>query len=599
MEKYLKKLEKKIEKKLPQSKVKAVWDGRSVILSGDSPTAEERWMVGSFFAKVCKKYAAKKGTYIYKGLVNDMTVAGKKEKPMKLPDVSDNSLDGSEFDVLIIGAGVVGCAIARELSRYNISIAVLEKECDCAMHGSSRNDGMIHPGFADNPKSIKGRLNTRGNRLYHSLGKELGFETKWPGSFMLFNTPILRLLLPYMHWRAKQNGVDGDIGYRNKKTVQKMEPYLQAKHYGGFWMPSAGIASPFRVTIAFAENAAKNGVRFFFETAALGFCMQNDMIAAVNTNRGKIRTKLVINASGVWADVVAGYAGDRFFSIHPRKGMDMILDKKKQQFQNTIVGMPDLLSSAKKHSKGGGIVPCVEGNLLIGPTADEVYEREDYDTHEKDTGQLFEQIAMNSKLSRADTIAYYAGTRAANWEEDFIVEGSEKVQNFVHAAAIQSPGFASAPAIAQDIVQISIKRLEEQNKKIPQQKMDFDPIRNSEIETAVLSNSEKNALIQNDPAYGKIVCRCEQISEGEIRDAVRRCIALGMNTISIDAIKRRCRAGMGRCHGGFCTPRVMEIISKETGIPMEHITKKGGTSFILVQKLSQKDSQTGSTGGEQ
>ena len=294
MKNYLQKFERKIKERHPQLKLSAAWDGRSVILTGDAPTVEERYAAGAFFAKRCKHLPG------YKGLVNDVTVAGKQEPPMRMPEVRDNLLAGKAFDIVIIGAGVIGCAIARELSRYDLTIAVLEKECDCAIQASSRNDGMIHPGFADSPSKIKGRLNTRGNRLYRKLDKELGFQTKWPGSFMLFKTPLLKPLVPFMHRRAAKNGVDGRVGYRNKKTIQNMEPNLNTKYYGGFWLPYSGIASPFKVTIAFAENAAANGVSFFFETAVTGFDKTNELISAIHTNRGRLNARLIINAAGVF-----------------------------------------------------------------------------------------------------------------------------------------------------------------------------------------------------------------------------------------------------------------------------------------------------------
>ena len=575
MKTYLHKLEQKIKEKYPQLKISAAWDGRSIILTGDAPTVEERYAAGVFFVKKCKHLPG------YKGLVNDITVAGKNEPPMRMPELRDTFLEGKTFDVLIIGAGVVGCAIARELSRYDLAIAVAEKECDCAMQASSRNDGMIHPGFADSPSKKKGRLNTRGNRLYRKLDKELGFQTEWPGSFMLFDSPLLKPLVPYMRRRAAKNGVDGRVGYKTKQEIQKMEPNLSTKYYGGFWMPYSGIASPFKVTIAFAENAAANGVSFFCETAVTGFDKTNELISAVHTNRGTLNARLVINAAGVWSDKIAECAGDRFFSIHPRKGMDIILDKKKRDSQHTIIGKPNLLTSSKQHSKGGGIIPCIEGNILVGPTAHEVYDREDYSTDSEDEHSLLAQMSMNKTLSRGDIITYYSGIRAATWEEDFIVEVSEKVPNLIHAAGIQSPGFASAPAIAEDIAELALRRFP----AILKEKPDFSPRREAPRETASMHDAERHTLIKRDPLYGKIVCRCEQISEGEIRDAVRSCRALGMQTISVDAVKRRCRAGMGRCHGGFCTPRVMEIISREAGIPLENITKKGGASYILAHSI--------------
>ena len=384
-----------------------------------------------------------------------------------------------------------------------------------------------------------------------------------------------------MHRRAAKNGVEGRVGYMNKKTIQNMEPNLSTKYYGGFWMPYSGIASPFKVTIAFAENAAANGVSFFFETAVTGFDKTNELISAVHTNRGTLNARLIINAAGVWSDKIAEFAGDRFFSIHPRKGMDIILDKKKKSSQHTIIGKPNLLNSSKQHSKGGGIIPCIEGNVLVGPTAHEVYDREDYGTDSEDEHVLLEQMSMNKTLSRGDIIAYYSGIRAATWEEDFIVEMSEKVPNLIHAAGIQSPGFASAPAIAEDIAALALRRFPVGLKEKP----NFISRRAAPHETVSMHDAERHTLIKQDPLYGKIVCRCEQISEGEIRDAVRSCRALGMQNISLDAVKRRCRAGMGRCHGGFCTPRVMEIISREAGIPLERITKKGGSSYILNNPL--------------
>lgn len=579
MQNHLEKLSKKIKTKWVQSTCSLSWDGRSVFATGDSPSVAERHAIGVFLVKNCKKKAG------YKGLVNTMTVNGKKEKPMSIPTLTDTRYNGKKFDVIIIGAGIIGCTIARELSRYELSIAVLEKECDCCMHASARNDGMIHPGFAASPKSKKAQFNARGNALYHSLSKELNFDALWTGSFLLFSRRILRLLVPYMRWRAKKNNIAGNFGYRSKKHIRKTDPYISAKHYGGFWMPSSGTVSPFKVTLAFAENAAQNNVKFFFETAVTSFNMKNKKISEVHTNRGVLHSTIIINAAGVWADKVAEFANDRFFSIHPRKGMDIILDKKKYKFQNAIVGMPDLFSTSKNHSKGGGIIPCVEGNILVGPTAREVYDREDYSTSTDDMQKLFTQMSMNEKLLKSDVIAYYSGIRAANWEEDFIIEGSEKVENLIHCAAIQSPGFASAPAIAEEIAKISTKRLAQLTGIAPTKKSHFIKSGTAPIEMTALTVQDQQTAINNNPAYGNIICRCEQISEGEICAAIQRCKLLGMETISLDAIKRRCRAGAGRCHGGFCTPRVMEIMARELTIPLQTITKKGNNSFIVSEPM--------------
>lgn len=558
-------LQKKLKRLNLDKKVKFSLDVKSVILEGDVSSMEERIKVG---------YAAARCGF--KGVVNDLTINGKGEEPIHLPKIKDSLLEDRDFDTVIIGGGVIGCSIARELSRYDLKIALFEKESDVAMQASGHNDGMIHPGFADNPKKVKGRFNTRGNRMYTKVSEELGFEIKRCGSFFLFYHPVLKLLVPLMKRRCRLNGVDGDYGYVSRKKVKEKDPFITDKNYGGLWLPSAGIASPMKVTICYAENAAENGVEFFFNTALTGVKKDGISITELVTNRGTCRTKLLINAAGVWADKVAGFAGDRFFSIHARKGTDAILDKKLKGTQKTGSAMPSLLKLSKGHSKGGGIMPCVEGNLLIGPNAVEVMDREDFSTKPEDLDEIKKHLTLNSKVSPVDIITYYSGIRACTWEEDFIVEASERVENLVHAAGIQSPGFASAPAIAEDIVKISVSILK---KKIPVNlKENFSSIRKILKPVSEMNTQERHALIGKNPQYGKIVCRCEQVSEGEIRNAVNN----PLNVFTLDGIKRRVRTGAGRCHGGFCTPYILKIISEEKSIPVEKLTKKGEGSEIVL-----------------
>ncbi|EFW39049.1 [2Fe-2S]-binding domain protein [Treponema phagedenis F0421] len=337
-----------------------------------------------------------------------------------------------------------------------------------------------------------------------------------------------------------------------------------------------------QVTIAYAENAAQNGVEFFLNTAATGMIKNGNAISQIITNRGTCNASLVINAAGFWADVVAGFAGDRFFSIHGRKGTDAILDKRLNGAQKTSAAMPDLLKLRKGHSKGGGIMPCIEGNVLIGPNAFEVMDREDFSTSAESLTEIKKHLSLNSKVSPADIITYYSGVRACTWEEDFIVEASERVENLVHAAGIQSQGFASAPAIAEDVTQIAVDILK---KKIKVElNKNFNPNRKHIQAVAELSSTERQKLIEKDPLYGKIICRCEQISEGEIWDAVNN----PLGVLTLNGIKRRVRAGAGRCHGGFCTPHVLKIIAEEKNAPIESITKKGGCSQI-VQPITESD----------
>ena len=560
-------LKVKLKKLGLEKKVNATIEGASVVLTGDVASMDERMLAG---------YSAAR--FGFKGVVNDLTVKGKGEKPMRLPAIKDGILQNKIFDIVIIGGGVIGCSIARELSKYDLKIALFEKETDVAMQASGHNDGMIHPGFADNPKKIKGKLNTRGNRMYTKAAKELDFEINRCGSFLLFDSPFLRLLVPFMKRRCRLNGVDDGYGYRSRAQIKNMDPYMTAKNYGGFWQPSAGVASPMQVTIAYAENAAQNGAEFYFNTAVTGMKKEGNIISEIKPNRGTCTASLVINAAGVWADKVAGFAGDRFFSIHGRKGTDAILDKRLKGIQKTSSAIPYLLGLRRGHSKGGGIMPCVEGNLLIGPNAEEVMDREDFSTTAKGLSEIKKHLQLNSKVSQTDIIAYYSGVRACTWEEDFIVEASERVENLVHAAGIQSPGFASAPAIAEDIVNISLGILKKKMEIKPNK--NFNPERKRIMPISLFSPEERHKIMEKNPQYGKIICRCEQISEGEIRDAVRN----SLNVFTLDAVKRRVRAGSGRCHGGFCTPHILKIISEERHIPLEAVTKKGGVS-TLVQPI--------------
>jgi glycerol-3-phosphate dehydrogenase len=537
----------------------------SVVLTG---------RVSSWDEKIQAGYAAtKKG---YKGVVNDIEVEGVETDEMSTPSIRDNTLEGTSFDITVIGGGVIGSAIARELSRYDISIALLEKEEDLAVHTSSRNDGMIHPGFAASPGSRKAHYNVRGNRAYTRVCRELGIELKRPGSLILFSNPFMRLLLPLLKARARKNSVDG-YKYLSKREVKELEPNITPRQHGAFFLPSTGILSPYKLTIAFAENAVENGADVFLNTVVLGFEMEGDHITKIRTNRGDISTAVVINAAGIWADKIAEYANDRFFSLHGRKGVEAILDTKTGQYQRRVMAMPSLFQTSSK-TKGGGLVITTEGNLLVGPTAEEVPYRELYTTEQKDIDKLMKHVKLNTRLDISDIITYFAGIRACTYEEDFIVEASEHVDNLVHAAGIQSPGLASAPAIAEDISRIAVDILK--NTKEVQLNEKFNPQRRTNPELKNLSLEERARYIKENPAYGRIVCRCEEISEGEIRDSLRSPIPV----TTMDGLKRRARVGAGRCHGGFCTPRVLEIMAEELQVQMTDITKKGDHSEFFYSE---------------
>jgi glycerol-3-phosphate dehydrogenase len=512
----------------------------------------------------------------YKGVVNDITVAGVETVDMSMPSNSDFALQGREFDIVIIGGGVIGAAVARELTRWDVSIALLEKEDDLAKHTSSRNSGIVHPGLDPSPGSKKAWYNVKGNKMFAQVALELGIELNQLGLLVLFTSNWEKLVMPLIHRRARQNGVPG-LKYLSRKTIAAMEPNVTSRQRGGVWLPTAGIISPYKLTIAYAENAVENGAAVFFNTVVTGFEMDGRRILNVQTNRGKIRTHLVINAAGVWADKVAGYANDRFFSIHPRRGVLAVLDKKVFGLQRYQVGMFRSKWSGGVKSKGGGITPTTDGNLLIGPTAIEKPGREDYSTSMAELQHLFDfHLRLNRKLKPEDVINYFAGTRACTFEEDFIIEPSEYVTNLMHVAGIQSPGLAASPAIASDVAKKAVKLLSRELMVRPNPR--FNPRRQRSPELNKLPLAERAQLIKENPRYGRMICRCEGISEGEIVAAIHS----SLPTYTLDGIKRRRRAGMGRCQGGFCTPRLLDIITREAKIPITDVEKKGEGSELVL-----------------
>lgn len=353
-----------------------------------------------------------------------------------------------------------------------------------------------------------------------------------------------------------------------------MEPNVTEEQKGAFYFPSAGIISPYKAAIAMAENAMQNGAHVYLNCFVEDLIHEQNRIVSVKTGRGQCQCGVVINCAGNFADHVASMADDGFFTLHGRKGTECILDKNTGLTQKSILSMPRILQGRSK-TKGGGAVPCIEGNILLGPTAEEQPWKEDFSTDRKNFDLLLKKLDLNKQLSGSSIITYFSGIRPASWQEDFIIEPSEVVKNLIHAAAIQSPGVASAPAIGVDVAQMAIKGLKQF--RSVSLKDDFNPLRNA-IYHQIQNVEERRSKVKENPLYGNIVCRCEVISEQEIRDVLQGPIPVN----SIDAVKRRIRAGAGRCHGGFCTPKVMEIISDLLNTPLTEITKKGDHSYILM-----------------
>jgi glycerol-3-phosphate dehydrogenase len=367
----------------------------------------------------------------------------------------------------------------------------------------------------------------------------------------------------------------------DRQELDKVEPGLAPHIRKGVLVWNTGIISPFEITIAYAENAVANGVQFFLNTSVMGVQTEEGSIKAVNTTRGTIKTQVLINAAGLYADRIAEFAGDRFFTIHPRRGETIIFDKSYQPVRTVLASfsMASTWGRRGQYSKGGGIIPTIDGNLQFGPTSEEVCDREDVSTTNAGLEALFSRFAPllerlkphYEKPDRGKIITHFAGCRAATYKEDFIIEHSKKVKGLIHVAGIQSPGLASAPAIAERVKEIIVEEVH------PVENVRFEPRRKGCKHFSVLDRKEREELIRMNPLYGHIVCRCEKVSEGEVVDALHG----GIPAKSVDAIKRRTRAGMGRCQGGFCMPRVLEIISREAEIEKGLVTKSGGKSFIL------------------
>lgn len=541
---------------------------QSVILEGEMDDWKEIVKAG--------KAAAKFG---YKGVVNEVKLKGYTPPPRRDPEVKDGALQGKKPDVMIIGGGVTGCAIAREMTKYNVSVLLVDKEDDVAMHASSRNDGMIHPGIASHAGTLRGEMNVKGNAMYTQLCKELDVPFKRYGNLILYADHVFGVVSePVLGERARKLGIKGRKITR--EYLHEIEPNITDEALGAYLYPSSGVLSPYKLTVALAENAVENGAEVSLNTVVTGMELDDNEIVKVHTNRGTVYPRMVINAAGTFADKIAAMANDKFFSIHPRKGELVILDKKKGHLVTRSMGLIGL-KQATSDTKGGGVMRTIDGNVLVGPDAYEIPEREDFSTHRENIEAICKKhLPLIKGFSQSDVITYFAGVRAPTYEEEFIIERSDYVPNLIHAAGIQSPGLASAPAVAEKIVEITVKALAPYMDI--HKRDDFNPYRRRVPRLSALSFEEKQKVIKENPDYGVIICRCEEISKGEIIDAVHSPIP----ATTIDALKRRVRPGMGRCQGGFCSPLVTKIICDETGMTPDMVTKSGGNSQLVLGKTN-------------
>ena len=484
------------------------------------------------------------------------------------------------YDVLIIGAGVSGSAIARELSRFEANVCVLEK-CEDVCEGTSKaNSAIVHAGFDAAAGSLMAKLNVRGNEMMDDLCRDLDIPFKRNGSMVVCIHKEALPGLQDLYDRGVKNGVKG-LKILTREEALEMEPNLSDNVEGALYAPTGGIICPFKLCIAMAENANVNGVDFRFNTKVENIVKDEDGLWHIRTNNGEYVSRYVVNAAGVHSGVIHNMVSkaDDKIEIIPRRGDYCLLDKEVgSHVSHTIFPQPTNLG------KGVLVSPTVHGNLIVGPTAIDIEDKEGTNTTAEGINDLIAKANDHVKnLPMRKVITSFAGLRAHEARHEFIIGEVDGAPHFIDCAAIESPGLTSSPAIGEMVGNM----LKDMMGLTP--KANWISTRKDVMNPSDLSVEERNELIKKNPAYGNIICRCESISEGEILDAIHR--PLGAR--SLDGVKRRTRAGMGRCQAGFCSPKTMEILHRELGLNYEEITKSGGRSNIVIERTKTQK------GGEQ
>lgn len=486
------------------------------------------------------------------------------------------------YDVIIIGAGIVGSMVARFLSKYELDILLIDKDSDVGMGTSSANSAAVHAGYDALPGSNKALTNVMGVEMWPQVSEELGIPYERCGDYVVAVNDEDMAMLEVLLERGKKNGVPG-LEIISGEEMRRREPLIRPDTIGALWAPTGGISDPLTATVAVAENAVMNGVTVMLNTAFEDFMMDGNTITGIRTNQGDFESRWVVNAAGLYADEVMHKAGVRpDFVIRPRRGEYLILDKAEFQLtQNTI-----LFPAPSNKGKGILVASTLHGNVIIGPNANFVEDKTDKDM----TRDGVEEIWSGGKklvpsVNRKHIIAEFAGLRATgnaptpnpeiDYNQDFIIEIPEEVKGLVNLGGIESPGFTASPAIAIKVIEL-LKSAGEDLIEKP----DWNPVREAPPVFRHMDKHQQADLIAKEPAYGRIVCRCEMVTEGEILAAINSPIP----ATTYDAIKRRTWLGTGRCQGGFDMPRVVHILSEELGIAPEEVTKKGDGSPLLYRR---------------
>ncbi|MBC8589813.1 NAD(P)/FAD-dependent oxidoreductase [Wansuia hejianensis] len=473
------------------------------------------------------------------------------------------------YDVTIIGAGIVGTFIARELSKYQLNILLLDKENDVANGTTKANSAICHAGYDAEPNTLKARFNVEGNKMMEDICRELDVPFKRIGSLVVAFSQEEMVTIEELYQRGIANNVP-NLKILNKKELVEKEPNISPNAVGALYAPTAGIMGPFELAFALAENAVDNGVELLLNNEVKKIDKLEEGYR-IYTNNKEIDTKYVVNCAGVYADEIHNMVAEPQFKIVPRRGQYFLLDRIAGSTVNSVI-----FQCPVKNSKGVVVLPTVHGNLLVGPDAQDLDDKEDRDTTDdrleyvrKSAYKTSEKIPFNT------VITSFAGLRASPDTKDFIIGEIKGTKGFIDVAGIESPGLSASPAIGKYVAQL-LKNIDGSFKENPE----FKSTRKRAIHFMELSNEEKNEIIKKDPRYGRIICRCENITEGEIVDAIHR----NVGGTTVDGIKRRVRPGMGRCQGGFCQPRVIEILARELGKDFTEIPKDGLNSNIAIRE---------------
>lgn len=468
------------------------------------------------------------------------------------------------YDVLILGAGVVGSAIARQLSRHRLRVALVEKEAEVGFGTSKTNSGIIHPGHDSSLDTLKGRLVVPGNAAFDRLSAELNFAFRRIGQLNVAQSEEELEVLRRLKAQGHAKGVPG-LELWDPARLRREEPNLSRHLLGALHAPSAGVINPYEFAFALVECARRNGVELLVNSPVLGIEPRGEALA-VRVPAGVLESRFVLNATGVASDLVARMVGLDDFQIRPRKGEEYMLDKRLMGLVRRLV-----FPLPTKTTKGTLIIPTFDGTIMVGPTAEDVQDREDVSTTARGAEAVFAAVrTLCPAIDPRDAITAFAGLRAVSSTNDFVI-GPTKVKGFLNVAGIQSPGLTAAPAIAEYVEGL----LAQEGLQLAP-RTDFAPGVAGPTRFARLPPEAQDALAARDPRFARVVCRCELVTEAEVHEAIDH------GAVTLDGIKFRSRAGMGRCQGGFCTSRCMELLAERTGQPLHAVTKRGGGSWIAA-----------------